>query len=318
MASAPGRACPASLTAVIDPRQAGSSQTSEPAADSRSVSVVVPAYNEAKHVAEEIRALQSALGGCGWEYEILLVDDGSTDGTAERARQAGVTVLRHEENRGYGAALKRGIRAAKHDWILITDADGTYPASAIAALLERAPSQDMVVGARTGKNNATPWVRRPAKWFLGWLASYLCARKIPDLNSGLRLMRRELLERFWFLLPSGFSLTTTITLAALSNDYDVEYVEIEYRDRLGRSSIRPWHAFDFLLLIIRTVVFFNPLRVFLPMGMLLALAGLAKLVIDIGRENLSESAVLAFIAALLIWALGLLADQNARLAMRDR
>ncbi len=303
---------------MIDPGQPGTIRESEEAAESRSVSVVVPAYNEAAHVVEELHALRGALDGCGWEYELLLVDDGSTDGTAEKASQAGVTVLRHRENRGYGAALKRGIRAAKHGWILITDADGTYPPSAILDLLARAQGRDMVVGARVGKHNATPWLRRPAKWFLGWLASYLCARKIPDLNSGLRLMRRELVERFWFLLPSGFSLTTTITLAALSNDYEVEYVEIEYRDRLGSSSIRPWHAFDFLLLIVRTVVFFNPLRVFLPTGLVLALAGLAKLVIDIRRQNLSESAVLAFIAALVIWAIGLLADQNARLAMRDR
>jgi glycosyltransferase involved in cell wall biosynthesis len=284
----------------------------------RSVSIVVPAFNEAAHIAAEIDGLRGALDGSGWEYEILVVDDGSTDETAEQAQQTGVIVLRQERNRGYGAALKRGIRAARHDWILITDADGTYPPSAVPCLLARADANDMVVGARTGDRDGTPLVRRPAKWFLGRLAGYLCGRRIPDLNSGLRLMRRELVERFWFLLPPGFSFTTTITLAALNNDYETEYVEIEYRRRLGRSSIRPWHAFDFLLLIVRTIVFFNPLKVFLPLGGVLAVAGLVKLAIDIGRDNLSESAVLAFIAALVIWALGLLADQNSRIATRGR
>jgi len=281
----------------------------------RAVSVVIPALDEAEHVAAEIAAVSSALERTGWTYEVLVVDDGSRDGTAERAAAAGARVLRHRKNRGYGASLKTGIEAAAFDWILITDADGTYPAEEIPRLLERGPENDMVVGARTGQEVAVPLARRPAKWFLRRLASYLAGQRLPDLNSGLRLMRRDLVERYLHLLPHGFSFTTTITLAAACNGHDVEYVSINYRRRLGESKIRPRHAFDFTLLILRTIVFFNPLKVFLPLGGVLALAGAAKFTYDLTRDNLSESAVLAFLGALIVWAVGLLADQSARIAM---
>ena len=281
----------------------------------RAVTVVIPAFNEADHVAEEIQAVRRALTGEEWRFEVIVVDDGSDDGTAERAASAGAHVLRHPRNLGYGAALKRGISAASYDWILITDADGTYPAESIPDLLAQAASADMVVGARTGRAVRVPLARRPAKWFLRMLASYLAGQKLPDLNSGLRLMRKSLVERYVHLLPSGFSFTTTITLAATCNDHLVSYVPINYRKRLGDSKIRPWHAYDFMLLILRTIVFFNPLKVFIPLGAVLALGGFAKFVYDIGRNNLSESAVLAFLGAMIVWTVGLLADQNARIGM---
>ena len=225
-------------------------------------------------------------------------------------------MIRHPRNRGYGAALKRGIAASKHGWILITHADGTYPAEAIPQLLARADDNDMVVGSRTGLNVAIPVERRPAKWFLRRLASYLAGQDLPDLNSGLRLMRKELVERYVHLLPSGFSFTTTITLACACNDHPVQYVPIDYHARLGESKIRPRHAYDFLLLILRTIVFFNPLKVFIPLGAVLALIGLVKFVYDVFRGNLSESAIFGLLAALIVWAVGLLADQNARVAAR--
>lgn len=281
----------------------------------RAVSVVIPAYNEAEHVGEEVTAVIRTLEESGWRFEVIAVDDGSTDGTAEQAALAGARVLRHRTNQGYGTALKRGIEAARHGWILITDADGTYPSDSIPDLLEVADRAEMVVGARTGEAVRVPLMRRPAKWFLRRLASYLAGRALPDLNSGLRLMRRDLVTRYEHLLPAGFSFTTTITLAAACNGHEVEYVPINYRKRLGESKIRPWHAFDFTLLILRTIVFFNPLKVFIPLGGALALGGLAKFVYDLTRNNLSESAVLAFLGALIIWAVGLLADQNARIAM---
>lgn len=282
----------------------------------QAVSVVIPALDEAEHVADEIAAVRAALTGTDWQFEIIVVDDGSTDGTAERAASAGARVLRHRVNQGYGAALKRGIRASQHDWILITDADGTYPAREIPRLLECADRVDMAVGARTGADVAVPLARRPAKWFLRHLASYLAGQRLPDLNSGLRLMRRDLVERYEHLLPHGFSFTTTITLAAACNAHEVEYVSIDYRRRLGRSKIRPRHAYDFTILILRTIVFFNPLKVFGPLGGLIALSGFAKLGYDLLRGNLSETAVLAFLAALIVWAVGLLADQNARIAIQ--
>ena len=280
------------------------------------VSIVVPAFNEGPHVAEQIRKISDTMRGTGWEFEILVVDDGSTDNTGDAALSEGVRVLRNRRNRGYGASLKRGIGAAHHPWILIIDADGTYPASSIPALLEHADRSEMVVGARITAHREIPLIRRPAKWFLTWLASYLAEEKLPDLNSGLRLIRRDLVEMYRHLLPSGFSFTTTITLAASCDDHEVVYVPIDYLERKGKSKIRPGHAVDFTMLVLRIIVFFNPLRVFIPIGLMMAAVGLAKFVYDLTLQNISESALLGLLGALIVWALGLLADQNARIARR--
>lgn len=282
----------------------------------RAVTVVIPAFNEGAHVAEQVRAVESVMRDTGWRYEIIVVDDGSSDNTAVQADATGVRVLRRRRNQGYGAALKLGIHRATHGWILITDADGTYPVAAIPELLEAAARNEMVVGARTGATVQIPLVRRPAKWFLTKLASYLAGQRLPDINSGLRLMRKSLVLRYEHLLPSGFSFTTTITLAAACNGHSVEYIPIDYHARLGESKIRPRHAYDFALLILRTIVFFNPLKVFMPLGAVLALAGMAKFAYDVTLDNLSESAVLGLLGALIVWAVGMLADQNARLAAR--
>lgn len=283
----------------------------------RAVTVVIPAYNEAAHVAGQIESVDAVMRTSGWEYEIIVVDDGSTDGTSEAAQVAGLSrVVRRQHNRGYGAALKLGVRLAAHDWILITDADGTYPVAAIPALLAEAEANSMVVGARTGAEVHVPLARRPAKWFLNHLASYLAGRRLPDINSGLRLMRKSLITRYEHLLPDGFSFTTTITLSAAVNSHPLAYVPIDYHARLGESKIRPRHAYDFTMLILRTIIFFNPLKVFLPLGAVMAIAALVKLAYDITKDNLSETAVLGILGALIVWAVGLLADQNARIASR--
>ncbi len=280
------------------------------------VSIVIPAFNEGAHVAEQVRDVRRVMESTGWDFEIIVVDDGSEDDTAQAAAATGVRVLRHPRNRGYGASLKRGIAASRFDWILITDADGTYPANAIPGLLARAEDNDMVVGARTGERVAIPLERRPAKWFLRKLASYLAGMELPDLNSGLRLMRRELVERYLYLLPSGFSFTTTITLASACNEHSVEYVPINYLQRLGRSKIRPRHAYDFMMLILRTIVFFNPLKVFIPLGAFCFVLGIGKFMYDVVLDNISESAIFFLLSALIIWCVGMLADQNAKVAAR--
>lgn len=292
-------------------------QTEDSEPSMKAVSIVIPAFNEGPYVAKEIEGVLEVISKTNWTFEIIVVDDGSSDDTGKNAAIEGVRVIRHKRNRGYGAALKTGIASAAYDWILITDADGTYPPSAIPGLLEEADDNDMIVGARTGNIVKIPLVRRPAKWFLRALASYLAGRKLPDLNSGLRLIRKSLVQKYSHLLPSGFSFTTTITLASTCNDHEVTYIPIDYHHRVGQSKIRPKHAVEFLILILRTIVFFNPLKVFIPMGSLLALAGLAKFCYDLTLNNLSESAIFGLLGAMIIWAIGLLADQNARIATRS-
>jgi glycosyltransferase involved in cell wall biosynthesis len=290
----------------------------ERASGPAAVSIVVPAFNEEEGISPTLEDLQRVMERSGREFEVLVVDDGSTDGTRERAEKAGVRVVTLPQNLGYGGALKVGVAKARYDTIVITDADGTYPAEAVPDLLAFSEDFDMVVGARVGADVRIPAVRRPAKWLLARLAGYLAGRRIPDLNSGLRVVRRELVDRFAHLLPSGFSFTTSITLAALCNDRLVHYHPIQYRARLGNSKIRPLHAFDFLLLILRTVVFFNPLKVFLPLGAILFLIGFGKLVWDLFIGDFSDTVVMGFLGAVIVWSVGLLSDQISRTGLGTR
>jgi glycosyltransferase involved in cell wall biosynthesis len=249
--------------------------------DKIGLSIIVPAYNEAASIGPVLSRLEETMVEAGFEYEILVVDDGSEDDTVAVAEGAGFRVLRHPENRGYGAALKTGIRHAAHDQIAITDADGTYPNEHLPELVRLAVegAYDMVVGARTGESVHIPLARRPAKWVLNRLANYLARTTIPDLNSGMRVFRRAVAEEFRRYLPASFSFTTTLTLALLTNDYTVCYVPIAYHKRIGRSKINPIKdTLNILGLIVRTVMYFAPLRVLMPVSGSLLLLALAVLV----------------------------------------
>jgi len=254
----------------------------------------------------------------GVPVEIIVVDDGSTDGTARvleglAQKNERLTVLRHPRNKGYGAALKTGFARAKHEVVVITDADGTYPEHKIGELLACIDDgAEMAVGARIGADVNIPLARRPAKAFLRGLASYLAGTEIPDLNSGLRAMRRDLVMRYRPILPQGFSFTTTITLASLTNDHRVDYVTIDYKKRAGRSKIRPIRdTLGFTSLIVRTVLYFNPLKVLYPVAGLVLAALLVSLWFDIVHTtpaNLSDKTTLLFIAFFQVLSVGLLAD----------
>lgn len=280
-----------------------------------SVSVIVPVYNEEAAIADTLARLRDVLGASGHPHEIIVVDDGSTDDTAARLRDVdGVTVVRHPSNRGYGAALKTGLRTSTHAVLAIVDADGTYPIDRLPELLTRLEHADMVVGARTGAIVRVPVLRRPMKWLLTQVANVLSGHRIPDLNSGLRVFRRELAVRFGGLFPDGFSFTSTITLASHINGYRVEYVPVDYYRRTGASSIRPVRdSFGFFLLILRLVVTFKPLNVFIPTAAVLLAVGVLKAVIDVARTGaFGTGAAILILAALQIALMGLLADLVTR------
>ena len=280
------------------------------------VTVVVPAYNEENGIEGVVERLSGLK--LGVPLEVLVVNDGSTDGTSAKLhelerRHPVLRVIEHGVNRGYGAALKSGFAAAKNRVVMITDADGTYPEDRIPDLLERIDDgAEMVVGARRGEDVHIPLIRRPAKATLRALASFLAGTPIPDLNSGLRAFRRELVLKYRPILPNGFSFTTTITLASLTNDHRVDYVDINYAHREGRSKIRPIRdTLGFTALIIRTVMYFNPLKVFYPAFGVLALLLLGSLAYDLFIEsppNLGDKTVFLFVAAVQVLTVGLLAD----------
>lgn len=279
------------------------------------VAIVVPAYNEEGAVQEGIDELRRVLEPLPITWEIVVVNDGSTDDTGARAEQTCARVI-HKDNGGYGSALKLGIANTNSRFVVITDADGTYPATALPEMFALARHCDMVVGDRGAAMKNVPLVRRPAKWVLNRLAGFLARRRITDLNSGLRVFRRSALEKFIPLLPEGFSFTTTITLCMICSGLRVVYHPIEYGRRTGNSKIKPTDFFAFILLVLRVVMLFAPLRVFLPLGAVFIVAGIGKGIYDVFLWNLSESAVLSFVAGMMAWSLGLLADMISRLHLR--
>lgn len=278
----------------------------------KELSVVVPAYNEESAITSVVVGLRNLLQKQRISHEVIVVDDGSVDATAQKATAAGARVIQHRSNRGYGAALKTGIAAATYDRVAIIDADGTYPAEALPALVAELEHADMVVGARTGPNVSIPLIRRPAKWVLNKLANYVSGSRIPDLNSGLRVFRRDVVTQYFLILPDQFSWTTTITLAMHCDKYAVTYHPVDYLKRQGRSKIVPWDAGSFVILVLRMAMLFRPLRVFLPLALLCFVYGFTKTAIDLSHDpNISASAVLALMGALQLVLVGMLGDAIA-------
>lgn len=276
-------------------------------------SIVVPVYNEGAGLAHFINDLIEKLGAAS--YELILVNDGSTDGTAEiikKINKRNVVCLSHEFNRGYGAAIKTGVSHSNSEIIVITDADSTYPNKDIPQLVNLlSKDYSMVVGSRTGDTVYISWIRRFAKFILNKLANYLTRTKIPDLNSGLRVIRKEVVAKFNNILPDGFSFTTTLTLAVLTNNMQVHYTPINYYKRKGNSKIRPINdTLNFIQLIIRTVLYFEPLRIFIPfslglfvLGMFVYFFGLFFL-----PYSLDITSSIIFSTSIIVLTIGMLAD----------
>lgn len=282
------------------------------------VTVVIPAYDEEAAIGAVLEQVLGIMQGADLDFEIIVVDDGSNDNTAAVARSyPEVRVLQHANNRGYGAALKTGIRHGVGELIVITDADGTYPNERMLELVAAVKDVDMVVGSRTQGRPHVPFARRPAKWLLRKLAEYVSETRIPDLNSGMRVFRRADVLPYLPFLPNKFSFTTTITLITLADGGMIEYVPIEYNQRLGRSKIKPADAFHFLILILRTALLINPLKVFLPVGLGLTVAGMGigvyQLIVTLG---IAQAPLFFVLSGLQLVAMGLLADLIVSLRRR--
>ncbi len=275
------------------------------------ISIVLPIYNEEKVIEETINDIKTACRDSRINFEIIAVNDCSKDRSSEILQNIdGIKVISHKINQGYGASIKTGIKNAQGSWILITDADGTYPNKDIPKLVSHLPDYDMVIGARTGSKVKIPLVRRPAKWFLNKFAGYLAGHKIPDLNSGLRVFKKDIAEKYWNLFPNRFSFTSTITMVCFTNGYSVKYLPINYFRREGKSSIRPTHFIDFLNLVIKLSLFFKPIKVFALLSLFLFLLGLgvgfySKLVLGQLADVIT---VLLMITALQTFFFGLIAE----------
>ena len=290
---------------------------SEVATASLDVGVVLPCYNERDHVGLEVKRIRAALDAAGMPYEIICVDDGSTDGTGEVLQAiGGIRVIRLPRNQGSGTARRIGTQHARGRVVVWTDADLTYPNEHIPELVAQLDdTYDQVVGARRGEAGTYKLLRVPAKWAIRKLAAYLTSTDIPDLNSGLRVFKRSVAAPYLRLLPPGFSCVTTITLAFLSNGHAIKYVPIDYVKRAGRSKFHPFRdAYNYLLQVLRMVMYFNPLRVLMPVALTLLAATGVKLVADLIRFDLhvAGSTVLVGLAAFNIMAIALLADLVVR------
>ncbi len=278
-------------------------------------SVVIPAFNEADVIGDVVAALARSAA---W-HEILVVDDGSADGTSAAAETAGARVIRHPYNKGNGASVKSGIREATGEYVLIIDADGQHPAEDAARLVSRLGEYDLVVGARAHSTQAT-LARRVGNHLLNGLATYLTGRPIPDLTSGFRAARRKHLREFLHLLPARFSTPTTTTLAFVKAGYNVAFEPVEARARVGSSKIRLLRdGAKFFLIVLKVVTLFSPLRVFLPISVASFVAGLGYAIWTIATQShITNSSVLLIMLGVIVFLMGLVSEQIAALRFEGR
>lgn len=275
------------------------------------VSVVIPAYNEEQAISSVIQDVKLAMQTTPFSYEVLVVDDCSDDSTSEKAKREGIRVVQRPSRRGSGMARRNGIEAARGDIIVMIDADGSYQAADIPRLLEYFPQYDQVNGARQTEEGSLKLLRAPAKYLIRKLACYLSHTNIPDLNTGLKAFKRSIMLKYLWVLPDGFSCVSTMTLAFLCNGYDVKWIPTEYRKRIGKSKFHPvWDTVSYILTVIRMIMYFKPLSVFLPVSFLLLCLAFAKGIHSIwfSTGKLGFFELIASMTAVLTAMLGLIAD----------
>jgi len=228
------------------------------------LSLIIPAYNEAGSIRQTIQDAHDTLSAAGIVYEVIVVNDGSTDETGKLADAEGVTLIHHPSNGGYGRAIKTGVRRARYEWCAIVDADGSYPIASLVELLDYVPDFDMVVGARTGKNYWGSPSKRLARMALLLLVRFVTGVKVPDVNSGLRIFRKEFAIEHSARISSGFSFTTTLTLAMILDERFLKYVPIDYAPRVGRTKVRMRRdSLRMLQILVQAILYYNPLKLFL-------------------------------------------------------
>ncbi|MGR9074045.1 MAG: glycosyltransferase family 2 protein [Gammaproteobacteria bacterium] len=282
--------------------------------DKPKYSIVIPCFNEEKAIEHTIHEISERLSGIH-SHEIIVVNDASTDATDTKlgylsSQYGRLRIFKHDTNRGYGASIKTGIKHAKGKFIAITDADGSYPNENLPDLFAEIENYDMVVGARTAKDVVYPLIRKIPKLFLRRYASWLAGVNIPDLNSGMRVFKKSVYRKYAHTLPDGFSFTTTITMAMLTNGYEVKYTPIGYRERIGKSKIRPIRdTLNFIQLILRMGMYFAPLRVFMPVAGLIFAAAFASVAYDVYIiRNLTDKTVILLMFGINTCMFALLAD----------
>jgi glycosyltransferase involved in cell wall biosynthesis len=281
------------------------------------VSIVIPVYNEEQAIGDDLDLIIKTMEASDYDYEIIVVDDGSTDSSADIVRQRSqVRLIRHPYNRGTGAARTTGIKQAEGDVIVMTDGDGTYPNQDIPRLLGYMDEYDMVVGARKRESGTLRWLRSPVKHLIRLLASYLVGMTIPDLNSGFRVFKKDLARKYLNILPRTHSWVSTMTIAFLSDGHTVKHVPIDYYPRKGRSTFRPLaDTYNYLSLVARAIMYFEPLKVFLPVAVVLGVIAIGKLVRDLLTYHAfyipGDTLLIVFVAAQ-VFVIGLLADLIVR------
>lgn len=284
------------------------------------ISIVIPAYNEEKAIQTVLNDLQKTMQISGFEYELIVVDDCSEDNTAKLANSMGVDVICTPIQSGSGAARKLGINNAKGDIIVMLDGDGTYTVEDIPKLLSFFPEYDQVIASRTSEQGTLRILRKIAKWFIKTIAGYLVNSNIADLNSGLRAFKKDIMLKFLWLIPDGFSCVTTMTMSFLSNRHKVKWIPSEYKKRIGKSKFHPIRdTYNYILTIIRLIMLFNPLKILFPIGGLFLITGIIKSFQDIFVNILPDSLfldVVLLITGINIMILGLIADLLILLAKK--
>jgi glycosyltransferase involved in cell wall biosynthesis len=275
------------------------------------LSIIIPAHNEERVIGQTIETLKNELSKISeLEYEIIIVNDASTDATKEILEKLqGVKIAHHHHNKGYGASLKTGVKESKFENLLFFDADGQHQPRYISEMMKYIDEFDMVAGARNGYKG--PLIRQPGKKILHWLVNYLTQQKIPDINCGLRIVKKDKISKYLHLLCNGFSFSTTSLLLFIGEDLPIKFVPITINKRLGKSMVGPKHALETFVIILKSIMVSSPLRVFLPISSLLFLGALISLAFDLVSRpiHITSVTILLSISCLLIFFFGLMADQ---------